>query len=143
MVRKKEDIAKEIIEETEVETIEEVFMEDDEIMQKSGTDLVFEDGPTFDELAEWKSRYNGDIFASEFDIPYVWRPLRRNEYKSLQRTQGQDEFYQEEAICRTCVLWPKNYADQKMAFGKAGIPSMLSQLILEQSGFVRPGIVRL
>ena len=134
-MKKKEDLMneKETIVENETEIIEDVYEDEDEIMAHNGKDELFAMGPTYDMLADWKSRYKEEVY----------RPLRRSEYKTMQRAQGTDEFYNEESVCRTCVLWPDNYANQEMAFGKAGIPTLLSQLILEQSGFTRPATVRL
>lgn len=134
----------ELIEETELEELE-TFKEDDELMTHEGEEETFPGGPTYNQLADWKSRYNGEIYMSDFDDDvFIWRPLRRKEYRDINRVEGQaDEFYVEESICRLCVIWPENYSSQAMVFGKAGIPSTLSNLILERSGFVRPQTVKL
>ena len=117
----------------------EQFMSDDEIEEKHGSQHIFDGGPTFDQVADWKSRFDDEIFMTDFgDDTYIWRPIRRKEWKDMQRIEGQNEFYLEESICRTCVLWPEDMTPQKMTFGKAGVPTMLSQLISEKSGFVRP-----
>ena len=145
-MKKKEDLMneKETIVENETEIIEDVYEDEDEIMAHNGKDELFAMGPTYDMLADWKSRYKEEVYMTDFNTQvFIWRPLRRSEYKTMQRAQGTDEFYNEESVCRTCVLWPENYANQERAFGKAGIPTLLSQLILEQSGFTRPATVRL
>lgn len=133
--------------EEDLEELEE-FQSDEEIMEYEGTDNIFDGGPTYDQVEEWKSRFDGEIYMSEFSgVVYIWRPIRRKEYRDMQRTEhgsAQDfEYYLEEAICNTCVLWPEDYSSHKMTFGKAGIPTMLSQLIMERSGFLRPATVKL
>ena len=91
-----------------------------------------------------------DELATEYEfngVVYIWRPIRRKEYRDIQRIEHsstQDfEYYLEEQICNACVLWPEDYSSHKMTFGKAGIPTMLSQLIMERSGFLRPATVKL
>ena len=134
-------IEEEIVEEEE----EETFMSDEEYAKQHGDEEIFAEGPTFNQVADWKSRFNGEVYMSDFaSDTFIWRPIRRNEYKKLQRVEGKaDSFYQEEAMCRTCVLWPEDYANHDMSFGKAGVPSMLADLILEYSGFSRPRSIRL
>ena len=146
MAKKKEELMEEneTVVAGEIETITEEFMEEEELMEQDGKDEIFPMGPTYDQLADWKSRYKEEVYMSDFvSQVFIWRPLRRSEWKTMQRAQGQDEAYNEESICRTCILWPENYANHEMAFGKAGIPTMLSQLIMEQSGFSRAATVRL
>lgn len=131
---------KELLEEsTQMEDVE-LFQEEEEAMTHKGSEEIFEGGPTYDQVEDWKARNNDEVYVSEFDADvFVWRPLRRKEYRDIHRMEGQkDEFYIEEAICRTCVLWPENYAQQAMVFGKAGIPTTLANLITERSGFGRP-----
>lgn len=132
------------------EKVEDVDLHqtDEEIMEFEGSDIIFEGGPTYDQVEEWKSRFDGEIYMSEFNgVVYIWRPIRRKEYRDIQRIEhasSQDfEYYLEEQICNTCVLWPEDYSSHKMTFGKAGIPTMLSQLIMERSGFLRPATVKL
>lgn len=139
----------ETLDETE-EVLEEVeeFATDEEIMEHEGSDIIFEGGPTYDQVEDWKSRFDGEIYMSEFNgVVYIWRPIRRKEYRDIQRIEHsstQDfEYYLEEQICNACVLWPEDYSSHKMTFGKAGIPTMLSQLIMERSGFLRPATVKL
>ena len=146
MAKKKEELMEEneVVVAGEIETITEEFMEEEELMEQDGKDEIFPMGPTYDQLADWKSRYKEEVYMSDFvSQVFIWRPLRRSEWKTMHRAQGQDEAYNEESICRTCILWPENYANHEMAFGKAGIPTMLSQLIMEQSGFSRAATVRL
>lgn len=129
----------------EIEEVDNFHESDEEEADNQGSAEVFPFGPTYDQVSEWKSRYDGEIFMSDFnDEMLIWRPIRRKEYRDLQRVEGNtDEYYLEEAICRTCVLWPEDYAMHKITFGKAGVPTTLSQMIMERSGFLRPATVKL
>ena len=140
---RKEDLKEyEVINEADVvEKFDSVEEDYETASKQKGTDQVVEGGPTYDQLEDWKSRYNGEIYMSDFgEDVFFWRPLRRKEFKDISRIEGiqGDQFYMDESICRTAVLWPENFAAQKMAFGKAGIPTTLSTLITENSGFNRP-----
>ena len=146
--KKKEELIEEAQEvKEEAVEIEEVdaYESEEEEMDHQGTDEIFPFGPTYDQLEDWKSRFDGEIYMSDFNNQiFLWRPIRRKEYRDLQRVDGaKDEYYIEEAMCRTCVLWPEDYALHKITFGKAGVPTTLSQLIMERSGFLRPATVKL
>lgn len=132
------------------ETVEEVPEVEDheteeEEMDHLGTDEIFPFGPTYDQLEDWKARFDNDIYMSDFNNEiFIWRPIRRKEYRDIQRVEGvKDEYYMEEAMCRTCILFPEDYAMHKITFGKAGVPTTLSQLIMERSGFMRPSTLKL
>jgi len=103
---------------------------------KDGEELLFPDGPTIAKVEEWKSLYK-NIYFTDFDDSegFVWRCLRRFEYKEITKVQGADTFYKEERICERCVLWPENYNFASMKDGKAGIPTYLAEQIMEKSGF--------
>ena len=65
----------------QVETEEEV--KDEALVGPDGKELLFPDGPTISKVEEWKSLH-GDIFLSEFgEDVYIWRIIRRQEYKAL------------------------------------------------------------
>lgn len=101
-------------------------------------DLLFPGGPTVEDVEEWKSRYNGEVFLTDFEDGeiYLWRPINRKEYKSIMGIEGSSGMYREEAICQTVILWPKGNISTKLrTFGKAGVPTLLSELILEKSGY--------
>jgi hypothetical protein len=103
-----------------------------------GEEEIFPGGPTHDQLEEWKSQFNGEIYMTEFDADevFIWRPIRRKEYKDIAKIPNADQFYKEERIVTTCILYPKSFSAANMSFGKAGIPTLLSELIMEKSGFV-------
>ena len=137
----------------EEEVKEEDVIEEDEMVHESmeeeasfeGDEEVFPGGPKYDQLQQWKSLYNNEVFITEFgEDVIIFRPIRRREYREIYEVEGDpSNYYIEEQVCRKSILWPENYAEQKMAFGKAGIPSTLSQIIMERSGFLRPAVHQL
>jgi len=107
---------------------------------------IFPGGPTHNDLEGWKAMYGGEVYLTEFDDEdiYVWRPIKRKEYKDIAKIQNADQFYREERICEKAVLFPAKYSFMNMSAGKAGIPTLLHELILEKSGFVaKTGAMRL
>ncbi|MEK1829057.1 hypothetical protein AAAC51_07860 [Priestia megaterium] len=90
--------------------------------------------------------YSNEVYLTEFDEEnvFVWRPLKRKEYKDIAKIPNADQFYKEERICEKAVLFPEKYGFMNMSTGKAGIPTLLHELILEKSGFVaKTGAMRL
>ena len=111
------------------------------------TEEIWPGGPTAGMIKTWKALH-GDVYVTSltYDNHFVWRPLTRSEYKQMvtalekfvqefQISKGEANLWNEEAITATCLLSP-NYANVSMEDGMAGIPSLLSQEILEASGFV-------
>lgn len=130
----------------EVEAVEEVerdFSQDDAAGEMDFAEenfdsetFLFAGGPTHDTVEGWKSLYQDQVFLSDFDGDvFIWRPILRNEYKRVVRNQQADSFYKEEKVCETCVLFPEGYGTMKMTRDKAGIPTMLFDMIMEKSGF--------
>lgn len=129
-------------EETELEIPEtsDFDLDGAELQQEEEVDedLLFPAGPSIEDVEEWKSRYNGEVFLTDFEDGeiYLWRPINRKEYKSIMAIEGSTGMYREEAICQTVILWPKGNISTKLrTFGKAGVPTLLSELILEKSGY--------
>lgn len=116
-----------------------------ELIGENGEELLFPGGPSINMLEEWKSQYNDEVYLTEFDEDvFLWRPIKRKEYKDTMKVQGADSFYKEEKICETVVLWPQNYNFMEMRSGKAGIPTVLAEYVMEKSGFqTKTGAVRL
>lgn len=139
---KKEQVVEQepVVEQVE-EQIEEQAQESQEGIGPD--DPIFEGGPTNNMVAEWKSRY-GEIYANQFDEEvFIWRPINRVEYKEIFKVKNADGMWIEERICEKCVLWPENYSFMDMSIGKAGIPSTLSNKILDMSGFLTNDPIRL
>lgn len=110
-------------------------------------ELIWDGGPTAGDIKNWK-KVHGDVYVTSltFDKHVVWRTLNRLEYKNLvkkmeqlvqagQLTTAEANLWNEEAITEICILYP-DYTKVSMAADMAGLPSLLSQEILEASGFV-------
>lgn len=145
MTKVKEEVYVEDYQEEKVPTVN-VGKEIDEDDVALAEQEIFPGGPTHNQLEKWKSAYNGEVYLTEFDedTVFVWRPIKRKEYKDIAKIQNADNFYKEERICEKSVLFPTNYSFMHMSTGKAGVPTLLSELILEKSGFVaKTGAMRL
>lgn len=124
-----------IVEEAAVEAEEEKVVPE-ELIGPDGEELLFPGGPSVAQVEEWKSRYNDEVYLTEFeDEIFLWRPITRKEYKQIMKIPNADSFYKEERICETVVLYPQNYNFMAMTAGKAGIPTLLGELVMEKSGF--------
>ncbi len=99
-------------------------------------ELLFEDGPTIAQVEEWKGRF-GNIYLTEFEDgdTFVWRALKRKEFKEIMKAEGADSLYREERVSERCVIWPEKYDFVAMTHGKAGVPTFLSEQIMDKSGF--------
>jgi len=85
------------------------------------------------QLEEWKDEHYGSVFVIEIgDIEYIFRGLTRAEYNKA-NDYYEDEFDRNEYVCRKCVLYPE-IEDYSLDM-YAGVPEVLAQAILEQSGF--------
>lgn len=127
--------------EDETEGSEEVA---EDLIDADGKELLFPGGPTLDKVEEWKSQY-GEIYLTEFEEDvFIWRSLTRKEYKDVMKVERADNFYKEERICDKVVIYPETYNFMQMAQGKAGIPTLISELVMEKSGFqAKTGALRL
>lgn len=116
-----------------------------EFIGEDGQALLFPGGPTLDQIEEWRSRYK-DIFLTELEEGdvFIWRTLVRKEYKEVMKIQGADNYYKEERICERVMLYPQNFSFMAMASGKAGVPTLIAELVMEKSGFqAKTGAMRL
>ena len=72
-------------------------------------------------------------------LKFWYRQLKRSEYKQLLYNPDLAVEDREDEMCQMCLLWPLDISVRNH-FGdnseKAGIPSMLSEYIMDQSGFV-------
>jgi hypothetical protein len=115
----------------------EVYTEElPEYEGQDGEKVLFPGGPSLDQVEAWRSQYK-DVYFTEFDDMevFIWRPLIRKEYKDVMKIQNADNHYKEERICERVVLWPQNYGFMAMTQGKAGIPTLIAEQVLEKSGF--------
>jgi len=108
---------------------------------------IWSGGPNAGQIKQWKSLH-GDVYVTSitFEKHIVWRTLTRNEYRQLvkkmeqlvqagQLTTAEANLWNEESITEICILFP-SYDNASISADMAGLPSLLSQEILEASGFV-------
>src|SRR5699024_10310401 len=113
----------------------------DKYTQEEWKDKVFdlEDSPTREEVEGWKDKH-GHIYFTSFDADiYVWRAVTRAEYKELSASD-ESIFDREEAYVDLCVLYPRNFKAADLTKGGAGIPTTLTEMIMQKSGFVAQSI---
>lgn len=110
---------------------------------------VWADGPTAGQMLKWIEKH-GNVYVTSisFDDHIAWRPLVRSEYALISRqveaaaqelSESEVAMFNEELICRICVLSP-DYSNQDFDTVLAGIPTLVSQQILERSGFSAIGL---
>jgi hypothetical protein len=105
-------------------------------MAENDNPLKMDGGPTQVQIDEWKLKF-GDVFVAKFsDVEkFVYRPLRRFEYKQILSVGQQDnKAFAEEKVVQTCVLWPV-VDPTKVSMLKAGTVSTLVELIMAASNF--------
>jgi hypothetical protein len=106
---------------------------------------VWAEGPLAGDMVKWLDAYKEKVFVTsiDFDEHVTWRPLKRSEYAKIsgqieeavgQISESEATMLNEELICQVCVLWP-DYKNIDFDDLLAGIPTLISQQILEQSGF--------
>lgn len=136
----------------EGQDLEEDLLEDEmnqytEIEQVPDDEPIWKDGPQAGVVKEWKKTY-GDIYVTSisYDKHVVWRVLNRAEYKQIvkkmeqlvqagQLSTAEANLWNEETITEMCMLYPKFDKSNAVGF-MAGLPSLISQEVLEASGFV-------
>lgn len=104
-------------------------------------------GPTVAETMAYKEEH-GDVFVTTVTLEkhVMWKTLTRREYRAVVRrieqlsadgeaSPSELNMIQEELICELCLLHPKMSSDD-FDGDLAGLPSLVSQQILESSGFV-------
>ena len=92
--------------------------------------------PQIIDVKNWKNKF-GKIYISsvvEDSEVYVWRPILRQEWKSILGSGFTDDMLRQEALLKTCLLFPK--VDTVLYERPAGVMSSLETKIMFQSGFV-------
>lgn len=98
--------------------------------------LGIEGGPTQDNINEWKAKF-GEVYLIKFSNTekYVYRPLKRFEYKQILSVgQQENKSYAEEKVAQMCIVWPA-IDPTKLATFKAGTISTIVDLIMSVSNF--------
>lgn len=138
-----EDVAPPAPEEMKVEDV----VPEEDIVAADPNEEIFPGGPKWAQIEAWKKEF-GDVYVTSFSTEshVVWRTLTRFEYKRLvksmemslstgQVTQAEANFNNEELMCEMCVLFPP-MTKVEMTGDQAGKASIISQEIMEASGFV-------
>lgn len=107
---------------------------------------LFEGGPTAGQIVEWKKQYK-NVFVTEisYDEYIIWRNIYRGEYRQIvneisqlvqegRYSDTEINMRNEELICQIGVLYPK-LTPEDFDTQLAGMPLIISQQILESSGF--------
>ncbi len=97
---------------------------------------VVQNGPSRQEVEEWKEKHGEVYFTPMGSTVYFWRTLTRPEYRETIRDQSLTALDREEIWTEKCVLFPRNFTMEKIKNGRAGDPSLLSEMIMDKSGFV-------
>ncbi len=98
---------------------------------------IFSGGPTRRQVEEWKKDYKGVYFTPFEKEVYVWRKINRSEYRSLiEENKNGTTMDREDKITVMCTLWPPNLTIEDMITVDGGVPSLLSEMIMQKSGFV-------
>jgi hypothetical protein len=103
--------------------------------EKSGPLNVVE-GPSQEQINEWKGKH-GELLLAKFseEEKYIYRPLRRFEYKQIMALgQGDNKTFSEEKVVQMCVVWPTIDPTKIHSF-KAGTISTMVDLIMSASNF--------
>lgn len=108
---------------------------------------LWQGGPKAEQVKAWKSEF-GEIFVTSisYDKHVIWRPLNRLEYKQIvkkmeqmvqdgEMTSAEANMWNEEVIAATCMLYPDAGVNE-VGNMMAGLASLISQEVLEASGFV-------
>lgn len=85
-------------------------------------------------IDKWKKQYK-HIYKNVLDVNefIIWRPLNRKEYKEIVTTKDLSLLDSQELTVKKVLLYPSNA--EELIDARAGIATILSEEILENSGF--------
>lgn len=117
--------------------------ETESLRQEGGSflteDAIFEGGPSRSEVMSWKKQFERDGHTVNLqevgEDTVIWRSLNRTEYREIMALPNTDPLQREEIICEVCTLFPYDYNFTSMASRKAGVPAVLAEAIMKESGF--------
>jgi hypothetical protein len=137
----KEEVALEAVEteQKQIQQQETIYMGYDGVQytEEEWVSPVVRNGPTRQEVEEWKEKHEGHVYFTPFDGDvFVWRVLTRPEYREIIGDKTLTALDREEYFTEKCVLYPRNFSIEKIKKSRAGIASLLSEMIMDKSGFV-------
>jgi hypothetical protein len=88
--------------------------------------------PTLKQMEKWHKEYGCLFTVKVKDKEFICKGISRKQYKRIRDDYEDDEYRQEEEICRASILYPViiNYDNEY-----AGLPNSLASQILIESGF--------
>lgn len=89
------------------------------------------------DISSWKKQFTNVYHVEVKGKDFIYRQLSRFEYKEIIAMPNTDPLMREEMICEYCVLYPQGYDFSQMGEGPAGEPAVLSESIMDVSGFTR------
>lgn len=102
-------------------------------------DEIFPGGPSRTEVASWKKQFENDGHTVNLttigDETFIWRTMSRTEYREIMALPNTDPLQREEIICEITMLFPYEYNFASMANRKAGVPAILAEQVMHESGF--------
>lgn len=134
--RKTQPKNKEVQEKVQEETVWFTGADGVQYTEEEWHSPVVHNGPSRMEVEEWKERH-GNVYFTPYDSEvYIWRVLRRPEYREIIRDTTLNALDREELFTEKCVLYPRNFNLETIKKSRAGVASLLSEMIMEKSGFV-------
>jgi len=141
-----DEVNQEAVEQATVE-VYDGQQENKQIEDLPDEEVIWPGGPTAGQIKLWKQEF-GEVYVTSlsYDKHVIWRTLSRIEYKQLvkkmeqlvaagQLSNAEANMWNEEAIAEVCVLYP-SFDKNSLSKDMAGLPSLISQEVLEASGFV-------
>jgi hypothetical protein len=121
---------------------------DGETIELGPESELWPEGPTMAMIDQWKDQFGaGNIYVTALtpEVNVVWRTITRFEYRRLiknmeqatstgQMTSAEANLNNEEQMLEICALFPK-FSRQDLSGQLAGLPSLISQEIMQASGF--------
>jgi len=93
--------------------------------------------PATEQVEEWKQKHGGVILVRyPYGMLFIHRILTRAEYRELIYTPFELFEDREDEIVRRTLLWPAIEVPQAFKGRFQGLPSTLSEYILDRSGFM-------
>lgn len=151
-----DEVVDEVEDESELLDIDDEEPEVIAIEDLPDDQVLWPEGPTAGQIKAWKAEH-GDkkvyVTSVTYDEHIVWRVIRRQEYNahvrnmeklmnSGQLSSADSNLYNEEAIAELCILYPP-YVRRSAGAEMAGIPALITQQVMEASGFQALEIRRL
>lgn len=141
-------------EDEQLKAEEEFYNEPEEVMYEGADGIPYPasewfapitaNGPTREEVEDWKRKYKRIYYLPFDDGVYIFRALKRPEYKEIIRNVDLSALDREEMFAERCVVFPRDFTIEKANEGDAGVVSVLSDAIMEKSGFMaKTGIIKL